>query len=168
MTHTTAGDTRRGLAIVAATLLLTGCMNATGMMLTDNTAVVSSLGAASSDRDMVFESALTEAARLARAHGYQYFTILKTDDKSITGVQYVSGDTIPSGNSARGNTRPLGLSNLGMQNSSASYTTPSTSVHFVRPGFEITVRMYRQGEIDSRMEGVWNVDFLPGTPRREP
>jgi hypothetical protein len=160
---------RRALALIMTALFLAGCMNATGMMLTDNTAVVSALGAASSDRDMVFESALAEAARLARAHGYQYFTIVKTDDKSITGVKYVPGDTIPSGNSARGNTRPLGLSNLGMQNNpGTSYTTPSMSARFVRPGFEITVRMYRPGEIDSRKEGVWNIDFLPGPPRREP
>jgi hypothetical protein len=38
---------------------------------------------------------------------------------------------------------------------------PGKTVTYVKPGLEITVKMYRRGEIDSNQEGVWNVDFLP-------
>ena len=158
---------RRALGLVAAALVVAACANASGMMLTENTAVVSVLGSASSDRDSVFETALIEAGKLARAHGYQYFIVLKTEDKSITGTQYVSGETIPAGNSLRTSTRPVGNTNLGTQSAVSTYTTPATGMRYIRPGFEITVKMYRQDEIDPRMEGVWNIDFLPGTLRRD-
>jgi len=155
------------LSLIAAAFSVAACANASGMMLTENTGVVSALGSASSNPESVFETALIEAGNLARAHGYQYFTVLKTEDKSITGTQYVPGETIPAGNSQRTSARPVGDANLETQTSNSTYTTPSAAMHYVRPGYELTVKMYREGEIDARMEGVWNIDFLPGKLRRD-
>ena len=118
------------LVTCAALFLVAACANASGTMLTENTGVVSALGSATSDRDGVFEVALIEAGNLARAHGYQYFIVLKSEDSS-------------------------------------TYAAPSTAARDVRPGFEITVKMYREGEIDSHADGVWNVDSLPGRLRRD-
>jgi len=154
------------LSLIAAAFSVAACANASGMMLTENTGVVSALGSASSNPESVFETALIEAGNLARAHGYQYFTVLKTEDKSITGTQYVPGETIAAGNSQRTSARPVGNTNLGTQTSNSTYTTHSTAMH-IRPGYELTVKMYREGEIDARMEGVWNIDFLPGKLRRD-
>jgi hypothetical protein len=155
------------LSLIVAALIVTACANASGIMLTENTGVVSTLGSASSDPESVFETALIEAGNLARAHGYQYFTVLKSENKSITGTQYVSGETIPAGNSQRTSTRPIGNTNLGTQTSNSTYTTPSAAMHYVRPGYQLTVKMYREGEIDARTDGVWNIDFLPGKLRRD-
>jgi hypothetical protein len=153
--------------LIAAAFPLAACANASGMMLSENTGVVSALGSASSDLESVFETALIEAGNLARAHGYRYFTVLKTEDKSITGTQYVPGETIPAGSSLRTSTRPVGSTTLESHSASSIYGTPAVGVPYVRPGFEVTVRMYRPGEIDPRMEGVWNIDFLPGKLRRD-
>jgi hypothetical protein len=157
---------RIAFSLIAAALLA-ACANASGMMLDENTGVVSALGSASSDAEGVLETALIEAGNLARAHGYQYFTVIKTEDQSITGTQYVPGEAIPAGNSLRASTRPVGNTNLGTQSANATYTTPSAAMRYVRPGYELTVKMYSQGDIDPRMEGVWNIDFLPGKLRRD-
>jgi hypothetical protein len=153
----------RGVAIVLTVLLLAGCMNATGMMLTDSTAVVSALGSASSDREIVFESALAEAGRLARTHGYQYFIVLKLEDRSVTRTNYMLGDTIPyavTGHASRNPAISITLSQANMPG--GTLTGPGMSVTSVKPGLAITVKMYRRGEIDSQQDGVWNIDFLPG------
>jgi hypothetical protein len=155
---------RRGVAIVLTVLLLAGCMNTTGMMLTDSTAVVSALGSASSDRQIVFESALAEAARLARTHGYQYFIVLKVDDRSVTTTEYMLGEPIPytvTGHQSRNPAISFSLSQA--NKAGGTLTGPGASVTSVKPGLAITVKMYRQGEIDSQRDGVWNIDFLPGT-----
>lgn len=153
----------REIAIVLTVLLLAGCMNATGMMLTESTAVVSALGPASSDREIVLESALAEAARLARIHGYQYFIVLKIDDRSVATTKYTEGENIlltVTGHVSRSPAITPVLSRASMPG--GTLMVPGTSVTSVKPGLAITVKMYRRGEIDSRQDGVWNIDFLPG------
>ena len=151
----------RGIAIVLTVNLVAGCMNATGMMLTDSTAVVSAQGAASSGLDSVFNSALAEAARLARIHDYQYFVVLKVDDRSITTAKYVPGEAIPFDLTGHMSRNPVIRNILSPANvAGGTLMGAGTSVTSVKPGLEITVKMYRRGEIDSNQEGVWNVDFL--------
>ncbi|MDE2473501.1 MAG: hypothetical protein KGO48_00465 [Alphaproteobacteria bacterium] len=153
----------REIAIVLTVLLLAGCINATGMMLTDSTAVVSALGPASSDREVVFESALAEAARLARTYGYQYFIVLKLDERSVTTTKYTAGETIPLTITGHVSRSPVITGTLSRANlPGGTLMVPGTSVTSVKPGLAITVKMYRRGEIDSRQDGVWNIDFLPG------
>ena len=153
----------REIAIVLTGLILAGCMNATGMMLTDSTAVVSALGPASSDREIVFESALAEAARLARAHGYQYFIVLKLDDRSVTTTKYMQGDNIPVTITGHVSRNPAFAPILSPANMPGGTLMMSgMNVTSVKPGLAITVKMYRRGEIDSQGDGVWNIDFLPG------
>lgn len=153
----------REIASVLTLSLLAGCVNATGMMLTDSTAVVSAQGPASSDREVVFESALAEAGRLARTYGYQYFIVLKLDERSVTTTKYTAGETIAltiTGHVGRTPAISATLSRANMPG--GTLMVPGTSVTSVKPGLAITVKMYRRGEIDSRQDGVWNIDFLPG------
>ena len=160
---------RRGLASVLTVLLLAGCADATTMMLTDSTAVVSALGSASSDRDSVLESALAEAARFARSHGYQYFIVLKVDDRSVTTAKYMLGPTIPYSVNGHMSRSPVSVTALSPANMpGGTLTGPGKTVTSVKPGLAITVKMYRRGEIDSYQDGVWNVDFLPGAARSDP
>jgi hypothetical protein len=152
----------RGIAIILTVLLLGGCMSATGMMLTDSTAVISALGPASSDRGSVFDSALAEAGRLARTHGYQYFVVLKLDDRSVTTTRYMPGEAIPFDLTGHVSRNPAVTPILSPANmAGGTLAGPGKALTYVKPGLEITVQMYRQGEIDSNREGVWNVDFLP-------
>ena len=154
---------RKACSIFVAALVAAGCTSTDIVMLSDDTAVVSILGTPAGDRDKVVAGALAEAAKLTRAHGYQYFTIIKGEGLSVKGANYVAGETIPIMNSARASGRPLGPTSSSAPNKSGStYTTPSSAVPYVRPGLAITVRMYRPGEIDPRMDGVWNVDSVPG------
>lgn len=155
---------RKAFSVLAAALAVAGCTSTSTniVMLSDDTAVVSTLGKPTDDRSKVIASALAEAAKLTRAHGYQYFTIIKGEGLSVNGSTYIPGETIPIIISNRAGARPLASTSLSAPNQSGStYTTPSSDVPYVRPGLAITVRMYRPGEIDSRLDGVWNVDFVP-------
>jgi hypothetical protein len=160
----------RWIAIILTALLLGGCMNAaTGMMLTDSTAVISALGSASSDRGRVFDSALEEAGRLTRTHGYQYFRLLKIENRSVTTTKYMVGETIPFAPNGHMTRSPVPTPTLSPANmAGGTLTGAGRSMTSVRPGLEITVKMYRMGEIDPNQEGVWNVDFLLGAARTEP
>jgi hypothetical protein len=139
------------------------------MMLTENTALVSFVGSKPADRDRVYAGTLAEAARLARAHGFQYFTVLKADDRSVTIDKYTLGQNIPYDFTGRGSGRSFGSSNLSPANmGGATFMAPGKAVPYLKPGLEITVKMYRRGEIDSRQDGVWNIDFIPDEVGIEP
>jgi hypothetical protein len=160
-------------ALLLSALTLVGCMSTssspTSTMLSENTALVSSLGGGPADRDKVYAVALAEAARLARARGYQYFTILRADDRSVTIPKYMLGQNIPYDFTARGSGRAFGSTNLSPANmGGATFMAPGKAVPYLKPGLEITVKMYRRGEIDSRQDGVWNIDFIPNEAGIEP
>ena len=44
----------------------------------------------------------------------------------------------------------------------ANYVTFSRNVSYLRPGLDITIRMFREGEIDPQIMGVWNIDGTMG------
>jgi len=153
-------------ALLASAFILFGCANSslspTSRMLSENTALVSLTGNQPADRDKVYVTTLAEAARLARTHGYQYFIILKADDHSVTTFKYMVGQNIPYDFTGRGNTRSFGSTNLSPANmGGTTFMTPGKSVPYLKPGLEITVKMYHQGEIDAHQDGVWNIDFIP-------
>jgi len=131
-------------------------------MLAENMALISSLGTNSAAREKVIQDALTEAGRVTRVHGYRYFIILKAGDASISGVMV--------DNQIFRNLLPNTLGKPG-----ANFLTVSRNLNYFRPGLDITIRMYREGEIDPRVEGVWNTEGTmgpildkPPPQRREP
>jgi len=159
---------RRFFGLAACVVVLAGCAAAQSTMLTDNTALVSAIANSTAPHDKVIEDALTEAARITRAHGYQYFIILKAEDASRSGTITVPGQQFAN---QTAHVRPFGATSLSAPNvSGATFTTPGKTVPYVRPGVEVTIRMYRQGEIDPRMDGVWNADgsMPPQPPDRTP
>jgi hypothetical protein len=148
------------IAAAACAILLSGCVTAQSTMLTDSTARVTARGPHAADRNDVVQATLAEAAKLTRMHGYRYFTILMAQDASRWGSITTPGVTLLI---AAGNERPLGSTNLGPQAIPGSkYSGPDNTVPVIRPGLEITIRMYREGEVDPGRQEVWNPEVILG------
>jgi hypothetical protein len=141
---------RKFFAVSAALLLLSGCAVAHSIMLADDSAIVSASGRGPEDREQVIQHVLAQAAKTTAAHGYRYFIILKAQDSSRAGTM-----TVHDQMGAR--TAPGNLSRPG-----ANYVQFSRNVSYLRPGLDITIRMFREGEIDPEIMGVWNIDGTMG------
>ena len=151
---------RKFIAAALCAVLLCGCVSAQSTMLTDSTAMVTARGAHSNDRNDLVQATLAEAAKLTRMHGYRYFTILKATDASRWGSITTPGVTLVFEGGVQ---RPLGTTNLGAQNIPGSkFSGPDNSVPIIRPGLEITIRMYRDGEVDPGRQEVWNPEVILG------
>jgi len=142
------------LAILAG--LLAGCVtpNAEGTMLNDNTALISSTG--SVDRMEIVDNALKGAANVTSAHGYRYFVILTADNTSTSTTMFVPGLRLQMPSN-----RSFGRTNF-FTATGATYTAPDRMVTRFKPGLDIIIQMYRQGEIDPNILGVWNADVVLG------
>ena len=150
---------RKFIAVAACAVLLSGCVSARSTMLTESTAVVTARGAHPNDRDEVVSATLEEAAKLTRMHGYRYFVILMAEDASHWGATNVPGLVLHY----NWNARPAGTPIPGLQHlPSATFTTPDTSVPYITPGLMITIRMYREGEVDPGRQEVWNPEVILG------
>jgi hypothetical protein len=112
--------------------------------------LISASGSGPEDRERVIQEVLAEAAKTTAAHGYRYFIILKAQDASRVGTMTVHDQTGPR-------TAPSNLSRPG-----ANYVQFSRNVSYVRPALDITIRMFREGEIDPGIMGVWNIDGTMG------
>ena len=141
---------RKFLIQFAALLVLGGCAAPRSTMLADDSALISAFGNGPDDREKVIQDALAQAARTTAAQGYRYFIILKAQDVSRMGTMTVHDQT-----GAR--TAPNNLSKPG-----ANYVTFSRNVTYLRPGLGITIRMFREGEIDPQIMGVWNTEGTMG------
>jgi len=148
---------------IAATLwamLLAGCANATTTMLSEDTAIVRATGNSINDQERVVQASLKAAAQTARAHGFSYFVVTKTVDISSYGQRRIPGQVL--GNETPSN-RGYGQTNLGRTYVPGNtYTTPDRTESYIRPGLELTIRMYRQGEINPLVQGVWNAAVILG------
>ena len=149
---------RHLIALTMCAALLGGCASSSSTMLSDDTAMIAAWGAGLGDRPRVIQATLTEAAKLTRARYFRHFVILTAQDVSTTGMIRRGGDTFHDETSHE---RPLGTTNFGGPNyPGAAYTTPEMTELYVRLRFETTIRMYRIGEIDPAMEGVFNPDAI--------
>jgi hypothetical protein len=143
-------------------ILLAGCASSESesILIRDDTAVISVLSQGAGDRAKLVDKAIAEAAKMTRANGYRYFVILDTADASHTVVKIRQGapvqiQSVPgvaSGGSA------LSSNYIG----GPGYTTPDRRVSYVRVGVDMTIRMYRDGEVDPASPGVWNSDIVQG------
>jgi hypothetical protein len=141
---------RKFFAVSAALFLLGGCAATHSVMLADDSAMISASGRGPQDREQVVQDVLAAAAKTTAAHGYRYFIILKAQDSSRAGTMIVHDQM-----GAR--TAPGNLSRPG-----ANYVQFSRNASYVRPALDITIRMFREGEIDPQIVGVWNTDGTMG------
>ncbi len=147
---------------VLACLLLSACAAPKSTMLAENTAAISVVGRSANDRERVIQDALAEAGKITREHGYQYFIIVRAQDASRTTTALLDDQTV----------RRSSATNLSKPG--ANYVTVTRNLMFRRPGLDITIRMFHEGEIDPRIQGVWNVDGgmgpadKPQSPKKRP
>jgi hypothetical protein len=149
---------RRAIAALACIALL-GCASASGTMLSEDVAIISAQGHGPGDRDKVIQNALAEAARLTRAHRYRYFVVLAADDVTSTMTLTRPGPIFYNQSPAPGRTFGTLSGRLFMPD--PAYMTPDETVERVRPALDITIQMYREGEVEPSMEGVWDATALP-------
>jgi len=142
--------------------LLYGCATAgaEATMLSDNTALISASANTLSERAEIVDSALKQAANITSAHGYRYFVILSADNTSSTLTVPVPGDKFYIQSRT---VRSFGSSSFSLSAyPGATYQLPDKMLTRIKPGLDIIIQMYRQGEIDPNKEGVWNADVVLG------
>ncbi len=144
------GKTIMGLVCLAA---LVACVRVNSNMLDSRTVVISGRGTAFDNAGGVQRAVLQKAAQEAQAAGFAYFRILSSQDETRQGVVVVPGQTYTNGVATANCIGAFCSGNY----SSSSYTTPSSAFGVVKPGVDIYVRFYREGEIDPGTPGVWNV-----------
>jgi hypothetical protein len=147
---------RKAFLLMTAATLLAGCALAQGTMLTDNTARITSRANSLGNRDRVIGDALAEAARLTRAQGFRYFIILEAADDSRIGSVAILGQVTRNRVPVA---IPFGNTSLGVINRpGTTFVTSASRVQVLRPGLNITIRMFRDGEVVPHGQGVWNAE----------
>jgi hypothetical protein len=152
----------RSETIFALTLcgtLLAGCASPIeSMMITADTALITSIGNNAKDKAKVIDASLKEAARVTRAHGYRYFVVLEASDASQMARRIVFTSRVHEN---KINDTPYGNSSLPPLNNVYGTIPPTgQSVTYYRPGLDITIRMFHPGEVDPAKDGVWNSDTV--------
>ena len=150
---------RQSLAIalaLAAGAAVSGCASPIqSMMITEDTALVSVIGKNPDDQGKVIEASLQEAARLTESKGYRYFVIMEAADASKIVQRFEEPRTTPRD---RVFATPIPFS--GRLQTAPVYRDffrfPRVNVTYIKPGLDITIRMYREGEVDPKSQGVWS------------
>ena len=150
---------RKPILWIAFAAMLAGCATPqNGTMLTEDTALVSIVGAAGAKHEALVNQSLADAARLTQAHGYRYFVVLASDASNNTVTRTIPGHAI---NQPNNTSRPIGSGNLSsLSFPGASYSTPDREVKEVRPGIDITIRMFKEGGVNPAMDGVYSSEIL--------
>jgi hypothetical protein len=136
----------RIIAIALCALALAACVRTSSSMIGPNMAIISGRGTAFDTTAGVSGGTIKEAARITLSHGFRYFAVVAAQNKDRRGMAYLPGQTYTSGNvTASGNTATW---------SGNSYTTPGSTVGFIKPGMDVTIKMFHEGEIDPHADGV--------------
>jgi hypothetical protein len=151
----------KAVAAFAGFLLLAGCASASGTMLSEDVAIISSEGNGPSDHDKVIQNALAEAARLTSAHGYRYFVVLTADDLTRTMTLRRPGPIFYNQSPPPGRTFGTISGRLFVPDS--TYMTPDLKVERVRPALDIMIQMYREGEIEPA-DNVFDAMAMANSP----
>jgi hypothetical protein len=148
---------RKLVPLAVCGILLMGCTSTQSMMITEDTALITVLGQSDNGRAKLDDKALAEAARVTRQRGFRYFVILDGAEASQSGVKLRPGEPIPF----RFQNRRTNLTSFFA--SGATYTTPDEMMRYVRFGLDITIRMYREGDVDPAGRGVRDSDVVLGS-----
>lgn len=152
-------------AVVGAVLAcgaLVGCVRTDTELLYSSTVVISARGTAFDTPATVVKATLAQAAQLAQSHGFQYFKIISASDATRLSTIYTPAETHSSG-SLNGSVTAYGnFGELNAQYNGTSYTTPGQAYTFIKPGADVMLKLYHDGEVDSRAPGVWSVASVLG------
>jgi len=145
------------LTLVFVGMATAGCVRTDTEMLDASTAVVSARGTAFDTPATVLKTTVMEIAKLGQAHGFAYFMIVSAKDATRTATMYQPGASFTSG-SVTGSVSDLGNTGYFRGNYSATTTsTPGWTQTFVKPGSDVVVRFFHQGEVDAHADGMWSV-----------
>ncbi len=154
---------RQSLAAVLAFALgatVSGCVAPIqSMMVTEDTALVSVVGKGPQDQNKVIDASLHEAARLTASKGYRYFVIMDAVDASKTGERRAAPTPTQKDRTATAGT-PVAGQLLFAPVYRDYFKFPSNNVKYLKPGIDIAIRMYHEGEIDPKSQGVWSTAEL--------
>ncbi len=136
---------------VGLALLLAGCVTASTKMIDDRTAVIKGRGNAYVSMGDVQARIMLQAATEAQARGYAYFVLGDSYDSSRSGTFAMPTTT---------NTDFSGSAHCFGAYCNGSGTATSTTYGggafgYVKPGADVMVRFFREGEIDPNRPGVW-------------
>ena len=107
--------------------------------------------------DTLVSGVIGEAARLTEERGYRYFIILDPADASEVVSRYIPTQFQDVRRRGIGNSTP-----------SVLYVSPGHTVKEVKPGLEISIRMYREGAHRSRKGGRVEQRVRDRKPARRP
>ena len=145
-------------------VLLLGCVATAGCVRTDtelldsSTAVISARGTAFDTPAKVFKTTVVEAAKLAQVHGFRYFAIVSERDATRVSTIYTPPRTTTSG-TLDGTVAPFGGS-FNAHYNETSFTTPGRTETFIKPGADVVIKFFHEGEVDPRASGIWDVQSV--------
>ncbi|WP_298800035.1 hypothetical protein [uncultured Devosia sp.] len=137
---------KKTIALVSVALLA-GCVRTETSQIDARTAIISARGTAFDTPAKVQLSVMVEAAKMTQAHGFKYFALLSAQDATTHGAVYIPGQTTS-------NTTVTGFGNSAYA-TTTTYTSPGSVVGIVKPGEDITIRMFKEGEVPANAPGVW-------------
>lgn len=152
------GDRAVRFAIaLLSVLLVSACVRSETTMLTPNTAIIETQGTAFDSHSGVAKGALVEAATQTVSRGYRYFIVLEKNDTTQTHTDYTPGTSQTTGwvNPANGTY------------SATTTTTPGYTNTWTTPGSAMTIRMFKDGEVDPKLPPVWDAEAILATAGTE-
>jgi len=142
----------RVFLLAAVSLAIAGCVSTSTAMLDERTAVISGRGSGYSSPAQVQQRVLLEAAQTAQARGFRYFAVISSTDQSTRGQIVTPGTNQTTGSVFGSCTGPFCSGTYSGQTT----VTPAQVFDFVKPGQDILIRFYREGEVNANARGVWD------------
>jgi len=137
--------------LLLAAVALTACTHASTTMLDERHAIVSGRGNAFANQAQVAQTTLVEAAKTTIAHGFRYFSIIGAQDTSRAGVFVTPSQTYSTGTASfYGNTGTY---------SGQSTTYGGQAIPFIKPGMDVEIYMYKDGEAQPGPK-VWDAQSI--------
>lgn len=154
------GEAMKYVCLLIVAILVAGCIRTSTQMLDERTAIITGRGTAFDKAATVQHDVLLRAAILANSRGFRYFQIVGGADQTRIATMVIPGQTYSSGY-ATGTATTMGNTTFGSANySGSSYTTPTSVVPLVKPGMDVTIRMFRQGEVYPGQPGIWDAQSI--------
>lgn len=154
---------RKIILATALALTLSACVTAETAMLDERTAIISGRGDGYTTPAQVQQRVLLEAAESATERGFRYFMVTNAQDATRRGMAYMPVTTTGQGNATTncfmGTCRTTANAN--------AMTYGGGAYEVIRPGSDVQVRFYREGEIDPATPGLWDAQsIIAAQPRR--
>ena len=154
---------RKIVLATALALTLSACVTAETAMLDERTAVISGRGGGYTTAAQVQQRVLLEAAESATARGFRYFMVVAAQDATTRSIVDTPSTTTGQGSATTNCFMGTCRTSL---NTSAT-TSGGGAYEIIRPGADVQVRFYRDGEIDPSTPGLWDAQsIIAAQPRR--